>query len=261
MARPDRSCSRSQQPGMLPCAIAPRAYFLPACPQLHPSRLCLRLAYAGVQTWGGQRSRSRLTAAAMCAWREAAPRSCVSAFRHRRLLRRTLRGAQAAMDAVSPEVWQLHAHAAVECSMFTLCFDSTTAAEQESLSNRRATSQPLASAEGDAQLQHGPARSAAAAATEQRPAQQQGRPPQEGDSERGHQPSAADQDRLRQQEQQQAQQQQQQQQRRPLQQQPRPSDEGPRQQERPRPAVQPRTLSSGAREDDKQVRGSAQHAT
>ena len=195
-----------------------------------------------------------MTAAATRAWLEAAPRSRASASRHRRRPRRTLRGAQPAADAAFSE--SLAAVCVCCCRMLqvhTMFAKALQVLSMKIVLHSRANSQPLASAEGDAQLQHAPSQPAAAAATEQRPSQQQEQAPQEGGSGRKHQPSAADHSRIRQQ--------QQQQQRRQQQQQPRLSDEGTRQQERPRQAVQPRTLPSGAREDDKQVRGSAHHPT
>ena len=120
----------------------------------------------------------------------------------------------------------------------------------------RATSLPSPSADGHAQLQNGRTQPAGAAAAEQKPDQPKRQP-----GERHSQPPAADEDRTHQQQQQQqppqqahahahAHQQQQQ---------PRLSDGATQQQERPRQAAQPRTLPSGAREDDKQVRDSAQH--
>lgn len=127
-------------------------------------------------------------------------------------------------------------------------------AEQLSLLPCRATSLPSPSADGHAQQQNGPTQPAAAAATVQKPDQQKGQP-----GERHSQPPATDEERTQLQPQQQQahahqQQQQQQRQQQQQQQQPRPSNGTTQQQERPRQAVQPRTLPSGAREDDKQVR-------
>ena len=102
ITRPDRYCSRFQQPGMLP--TLPHFHVSTASCMTSNEIRCqtrCRRACADAQTWGGQRSRSRLTVAATHAWLEAAPRSCVSAFRHLRHLRRTLRGAQPAAGVPS----------------------------------------------------------------------------------------------------------------------------------------------------------------